>query len=200
MTEILSSIEAALTHAEEMWDALESSEIATVIPVAGRIVKVWRAAHDVRDALFAAKLHAFITDPSLQSPEARERMRERAESEDAKKIGATLLLVVERLNDMQKPTWLAKVFAAYLADEIKASDLRRLMSAIDMAFGDDLITLISSPEAPADEWAPWKRDLAASGLTQTAPIISNFAHDGSEPGHRISELGELFRKAVWDHS
>lgn len=109
MNEILSSIEAVVTHAEETWDALESSEIATVIPVAGHLVKFWRVAHDVRDALFAAKLRVFITDPSLQTSDARARMRERAESEDAKKVGETLLLVVERLNDMQKPLWLAKV-------------------------------------------------------------------------------------------
>src|SRR6266513_2761658 len=102
MTDIPSSIEAVVTHAEETWDALESSEIATVIPVAGHIVKIWRAGHDLRDALFAAKLLSFIRDPSLQTPQARARMRERAESDEAKKFGETLLLVLDRLTDMQK--------------------------------------------------------------------------------------------------
>jgi hypothetical protein len=51
MTELLSSIEAVVTHAEETWDALEGSEIATVIPVAGHLVKLWRVGHDVRDAM-----------------------------------------------------------------------------------------------------------------------------------------------------
>jgi hypothetical protein len=197
MTEILSSIEAAVTRAEETWDALSDSGIGEVIPAAGHIVKIWRVAHDVRDALFAAKLRAFITDPSLQTPEARATMRERAESEEAKKIGETLLLVIERLNDMQKPIWLSKVYAAYLADEIKASDLRRLMSAIDMAFGDDLIELINSPEALVDDSAAWKKNLTASGLIDaltTAPL------NATRRTYFVSEYGRMFRKAVRDHS
>lgn len=197
MTEILSSIEAAVANAEETWDALADSGIAEVIPVAGRIVKIWRAAHDVRDALFAAKLRAFITDPSLQAPEARATMRERAESDEAKKIGETLLLVIEGLNDMQKPIWLSKAYAAYLADEIKASDLRRLMAAIDIAFGDDLIELINSPEMPSDDFAPWKKNLAASGLSDvgvSAPI------GAARTVYHVSQWGMMLRKAVRDHS
>jgi hypothetical protein len=86
-------------------NALASSELATVIPVAGRFVKLWRAAPDFSNTLFAAKLRAFITDPSLQTPEARAKMRERAESPESKKIGETLFLVLERLNDLLKPVW-----------------------------------------------------------------------------------------------
>jgi hypothetical protein len=193
MTDILSSVEQAVTHPEETWDALASSDIATVIPVAGRFVKVWRGIHDFRAALFAAKLRAFITDPSLQTPEARARMRERAESEEAKKIGETLFLVLERLSDLQKPLWLAKVYAAYLAKELKSSDLRRLASAIDTAFGDDLIELISSPETPSDDFVAWKRNLAASGLTEMASMASGLAYN-------VSDWGRMLRKAVRDHS
>jgi hypothetical protein len=125
-------------------------------------------------------------------------MRQRAESEDAKKTGETLLLVIERLNDMQKPTWLAKVFAAYLAGEVRASDLRRLAAAIDTAFGDDLIELITSPERLPDNYVPCKMSFAASGLTEISSIGDVPAN--SRPGYLVSELGEVFRKAVRDHS
>ena len=54
MTDILSFVEQAVTHSEETWDALASSDIATVIPVAKDFVKVWRGFHDLSAALFAA--------------------------------------------------------------------------------------------------------------------------------------------------
>ena len=203
MTDILSFVEQAVTHSEETWDALASSDIATVIPVAKDFVKVWRGVHDLSAALFAAKLRAFITDPSLKTPEARARMRERAESPEGKKIGETLFLILERLNDMQKPIWLAKVYAAYLADELKSSDLRRLASAIDTAFGDDLIELITSPETPADDSAPWKKNLTASGLAEVGVSLEDGLSapiGASRTVYHVSEWGQMLRKAVRDHS
>lgn len=198
VTDLLSPFEQALTRAEELFDALDHSAIAEVIPFAGRVVKLWRAGRRGRDYLFAAKLLSFITDPSLQTPEARKRMRERAESDEAKKIGEALFLILERLSDMQKPTWLAKVYAAYLAGELKASDMRRLASAIDMAFGDDLIELIKSPAemSPADA-EPWKKNLTASGLMNVERLPTLGA---APPQYHVSEWGRMLRKAVRDHT
>lgn len=198
MTEILSSIEQVVTHAEETWDALEHSGIGEIMPVAGHFVKAWRAVRDIRASLFAKKLLEFITNPSLQTPEARARMRERAESLEGKKIGETLFLVLERLTDMHKPLWLAKVYAAYLAGELRGSDLRRLASAIDIAFGDDLIELINSPETPADDFAAWKRSLAASGLTEMGAV--DMVPMSNQPAYLVSDWGRMFRKAVRTHS
>lgn len=198
MTDIPSFVEQAVTHSEEMWDALANSSIAFVIPAAKWLVKGWRGVHDLRADLFARKLLDFITDPSLQTPEARARMKERAESDEAKKTGEALFLILERLSDMQKPTWLAKVYAAYLAGELKSSDMRRLASAIDTAFGDDLIVLINSPAefSPAD-CEPWKRNLTTSGLmnVERLPTLGT-----APPQYHMSELGKMLRKAVRDYS
>ena len=61
-----------------MWDALAGSEIADAIPIAKYFVKGWRAVRDIRASLFASKLLKFITDPSLQTAEARARARQRS--------------------------------------------------------------------------------------------------------------------------
>jgi hypothetical protein len=126
-------------------------------------------------------------------------MRERAESEERKKIGETLFLVLERLTDLQKPLWLAKAYAAYLANELTSSDLRRLASPIDTAFWDDLIELIESPETPGSpmDVVHWKKRLAAAGLTDIqvlAPL------GGTHTTFNVNEWGRMFRKAVRDHS
>jgi hypothetical protein len=107
-----------------------------------------------------------------------------------------LFLVLERLNDFQKPAWLAKAYAAYLANEISASDFRRIASAIDIAFSDDLVALISSNDEISHDYTSWMRTLVTSGFVELrvpAPL-------GGKPGvYGLSKWGKQLRKAVRDH-
>ena len=192
MPNILPSIEESLCDLESVLKALDDSSIGEAIPFVDRAIKIWRAAGKFRDAMLARKLLSFITDPSLQTAEARTRMREQTESEEGKKIGETLFLVLEGLNDMQKPAWLAKAYAAYLASEISASEFRRMASAIDIAFSDDLIALITTAEPSPDDSA-WKQNLVRSGLTSffvLTPI------GGSKTVYHVTNLGKLFQEAM----
>jgi hypothetical protein len=181
-------LEHAIEQGVALFEELEASEVARVIPGIGHFVRVWKKVNDIRSRLLAAKLRKFVTDPSLQSEKAKQRMRERAGSEEAKKIGETLFLVLDKLTDMQKPVLLAKVFAGYLDGEMSASDLRRLCDAIDAAFTDDLMQLLNT----TDESKLWKRYLASSGLTFL--IVGSWG-DSPDP-YELSPLGELFIRTV----
>lgn len=193
MPNILPSIEESLTDLDSVLKALDDSAIGEAIPLVDRAIKIWRAAGNFRDAMLARKLLSFITDPSLQTTEARARMREHTESEEGKKIGEMLFLVLERLNDMQKPTWLAKAYAAYLADEISASDFRRIASAIDMAFCDDLSELITSHEELAYDNDSWMKNLVTSGLVE----LRIPATLGGRPTmYELSKWGKMLRSAA----
>jgi hypothetical protein len=194
---LLDELEAALEHADKIWEAVSHSHVVKEIPVIRQAVALYKTFNDARSALLVSKLQKFVTDPSLQTPEARARMREQSESPDGKKIGEVLLMVLDRLTDMLKPTWLARCYAGFLAGEFGSSDLRRLASAIDMAFGDDLVALLAAPEPiQSNEYAPWKRYLTASGLTEMGaqgPI-------GGKTVFHVTELGTLFRSTVRRHS
>ena len=160
-------LEDALSHAGEIWEAVPHSHVVKEVPIIRQAVALWKTYNDARSALLAAKLEKFVTDSSLRTPEARARMCEQAKSPDAKKIGETLFMVLEKLTDMLKPMWLARCYAGFLAGEFGSSELRRLAAAIDIAFGDDLISLITAPEPiRSNEYAPWRRYLTGSGLTE----------------------------------
>jgi len=195
MTDILSLFVEALTDPASVLDALENSAIGEAIPFVDRIIKFWRVAGKFRDAMLARKLLSFITDPSLQTRATRAQMRERAESDECQKIGETLFFVLERLNDMQKPGWLAKAFAAYLAGEFGESDFRRLAAAIDIAFSDDLIALIMTME-PSPNDSAWKQNLVPSGLTSFFVLIPL---GGSKTVYNVTDLGKMLQKAVRNH-
>lgn len=195
MPNILPSIEESLTDLDGLLKALDDSAIGEAIPFIDRAIKVWRTAGKFRDAVLARKLLSFITNASLQTADARARMREHAESEEGKKIGETPFPVLDRLNDMQKPVWLAKSYAAYLSDEFSASDFRRLASAIDIAFSDDLIALITTAE-PSSNDSAWKQNLVPPGLTSFSVLVPI---GGSKIVYRVTDLGQLFQKAVLAH-
>jgi hypothetical protein len=98
--------------------------------------------------------------------EAREKLRAKAAEspEEAEKVGNTLLLVIERVSDLDKPRLLGQLFIAYLDSVISADDLRRLVHAVDVAFVDDLQKLLRSG-APSSSGAHLEF-LVSSGLSR----------------------------------
>ncbi len=192
-----SLLEDAVEQGDEIWQEIEHCPVTDAIPVIRRFVKIWRGINDIRTRVLAAKLRGFVCDPSLQSPETREQMRQRAESPEGKKIGQTLFMVLERLTDLNKPRWLAKLFAGYLLGELTASELRRLAAAVDLAFGDDLIALLVAREPiRSTEPEDWKQYLAQSGLTELGQVTAV----GGQRYYEVTPLGILVRKVVRAHS
>ena len=55
-----------------------------------------------------------------------------------RRVGNTLILILERLDDLDKPAILAKCFIAYLNDIVTFEEFRRLAIAIDRAYISDL--------------------------------------------------------------
>lgn len=107
-------LEAGLLNAEALARGLADNEAIAAIPIVSTAVKVARGIDDLRSRMFAAKLESFVSDPSLRNSLAADRIKQKfAESPEAgKKIGETLLLVLDRFIDMDKPAMLAKVFVA----------------------------------------------------------------------------------------
>lgn len=136
--ENLSSLGADI--AEVGLDTLLKNGFLKDLPVVGIIFKSLHAAKNIHDRMFIAKVARFMLSLKDVSEKDRERFKERLMQDPKfkKKVGETLCLVLERLDDVDKPEILARVFKAYLADKIGFSDFRRLASAIDIAFIDDL--------------------------------------------------------------
>jgi hypothetical protein len=112
--------------------------------------------------------------------------------DEAKKVGETLFLVIERFVDQDKPELLAKVFVAYLDEVISGIEFRRLAQAIDAAFPDDLKELIASEQTPSSHGAWWKEGLVASGLTR----VQTRGPTGGGIVYHVTPLGELLRKSI----
>lgn len=196
-------LDATMSTAEVLADVAMSGDLIASIPVVGTAIKALRARDSIRDALFAAKLTAFIQ--SLDGMPSRERddMRQRFETdEEAKRAGTTLLLILDRLTDLDKPALIGFLLRRFAASEIDAATLRRLASAVDVAFADDLRDFLTHPlEAtplPTEPEPEYLARLVAAGLTQLGVGVT-WESDGNIV-HSPTKLGHLLHRLVRDPS
>jgi len=189
-------VEASLENIEAVADLVIDNDILRSIPVVGTLLKVIRGTADIRDRLFAAKLLTFLKSIGAVSASAKEKIRERvAESpEEARKVGETLVLLLDRLADIDKTEIIAKVFLAYAYGYIKSGDFQRVAHAIDQAILSDLQILLTSyshdtgKRPPSSE--PFMQALYPSGLTKmvagkTIETLGQFFFEVSPTGNRL---------------
>lgn len=179
-------LEAALENFEAVVDALTDNEMVKAIPVVGTAIKLLRGARDMRDRFFAAKLSRFIEDLDSVSARTKCKIRERLASnpDDARKVGETALIVVERVVAIEKAHLIAVLFLAYVDRQLTAGEFRRLCSAVDQAFLDDLTDFLRRDAVPEKSKEPFMQYLAPTGLTMAIA------------GQNWDDIGELFYKGA----
>lgn len=132
----------ALELAEEVIDAVAGSELMESIPFVAHAVKVLKAKDDINSRILAAKLTKFLEGTSrLDTQKWADRVRE--DSKQTRRIGETLLLVVDKANDLRKPSIAAALFCAFVEGKTTAEDFHRLMHVVDASFVPDLSSLVS---------------------------------------------------------
>jgi len=188
-------LEAALENFESFSDLYIDNEAFSAIPIFGTAFKICKGMDDIRSRIFAAKISAFISEPSLQAPDIKEKLKRKAElPEEANKIGETLFFVLEKITDNEKPGLLAKIFVAYLDGVISNNELRRLAQAVDLAFIDDMKDLLL--DASVDPYrlrGEWPESLLVSGLTTTYVISMS---GSAQQDYKLTKLGLSFKRAI----
>lgn len=187
MSDEHSLIEASLELAEVGFDQFLTSDLAKDIPVVGTAIKVCRAADHIRNRLYASKLKAFIEKAESIPEEKKAEFKKKITSSPDKfnKLGENLLLLLERLSDVDRPIIMAVLFLAFLDDLIDQNTLRRLWDAIADAYVDDIKTLLGCPTAVADNLH--LRYLYRTGLTELE-TGSTYGSIGKVT-YKVSDLG-----------
>lgn len=175
-------LEVALDSAEVLIDQYIKNDVVKEIPVLGTALKVVKAAADIRDRMFAAKIGKFLSAldsvPDKQKDNLRAKLK--SEPEEVNRVGEVILFTLDRLSDLNKPEIISKIFLAYVDGYLKGSDFRRIVETIDIAFIDDLNKFFSIHNPPKKSQEPYLRYLSRTGLTEVVA------------GKNISEAGELY--------
>ncbi len=103
------------------------------IPVVGFLHKAWKTACAIPTYLFMKKMIRFLCELKDVSPEERRSQLAKLDvvPGEKEKVGEAVLLLLDRLNDMEKAGMMGRAFKAYLLGKISMEQLRSLDYAID---------------------------------------------------------------------
>lgn len=173
-------------------DIFIENDLLKDFPFIGTVVKMAYASKTVSDKLFLSKMEKFLFHYEQVSEKEKEAMIAKLSLNDAdrKRTSETLILLIDRIGDMDKPYYLACCFVAYINGKIKFDDFTRLGNAIDLGYSPDLRDFLSHPD---DESCMDK--LLRTGLTEISKEGVSITYSGVSPVELStikSELGELF--------
>lgn len=101
------------------------------VPLLGTVIGAIRTAGSIRDLLLVKKLGRFIR--ALQAVPLHERKafdRSLGSVEERHRIGESLLLLLDRLDDMSKPELIGRLFQAYIRTEIDFPAFQQMATSI----------------------------------------------------------------------
>lgn len=118
--------------------ALESG-ILRDIPVIGMLTGLMKSGRDIKRALFNRKVAIFLKELSSISIQDRQKFINQFDSKEKQhEFGQTVLLLLDRAEDMKKPHLIAKIIYAYILGKINESDAFRLCAMINRCYTQDL--------------------------------------------------------------
>lgn len=187
----------AVDWAEFGLDALLKEGVLKDAPMLGAVVKICAISKTIRDRLFVRKVWDFLRAcPKFTEAEKEAFVREHLnEPKKAQRLGDAVVLILDKLDDLEKPEMLAKVFGAFVRRQISYDAFRRLSAGIDIASAEDLKALGGKPIVPESLAEPYPTGLVRCGFAHW--ILKGNAL-GSRVGQaaEISELGRLFAKCT----
>lgn len=118
--------------AEAGLDQLLEDGIVKDIPILGTLIRLQTSIGLVRDYIFTKKVARFLVGLAEINPSERTKFLKGVEQRnETEKLGETLLLLLDRLDDFTKPVLLAKIFRAYIQRGFDLSTFRRLAKVVD---------------------------------------------------------------------
>lgn len=159
-------------------DSVLKEGVLQDLPVVATLTGIWKTGRSIRDLLFLKKLASFLIELKNINPGDRTEMIRRLEEDDCftQRVGESVILLLERLDHLDKPTLVGRAFRAYCEGFIDAEQLQRMNQVIDRAFMPDLQQLERHlREGGEGIPAPIQQGLADCGLAWTPPNMASTA-------------------------
>lgn len=123
-------------------DILSESEIIKDIPILGIYYKAFSAVQKIEDYRFTKKILKFLFELKTIDLKTKEKFIEKIEANDSEKdVGEKLLLIIHRLDEINKATIIGKLFLATIGEQIELNDFLRLSRIVEQTFLEDLLVL-----------------------------------------------------------
>lgn len=113
-------------------DSITEDELILKIPIVGLIVGLYKTTVSIRDRIFLAKMISFLKQLEGVSSIEKVKFVQKINTEPKfkKRVGENLLLIIEKLDDIEKADLLAKVFCEYMVGRIDFVKWQRFANII----------------------------------------------------------------------
>jgi hypothetical protein len=190
-------VDTSVELLEALGDQFVDNSLLKDIPILGTAVNIARLGKSITDRIFLAKVSKFIFSLSEVEEIEKQKFYGQLESDQRrrKKTGEVIVLILDRFDDLEKSEILAKVFISHIKGVISFDQFRKLASAIDLAYIEDLRQLVDSKALSAIDMQDSLQGLLRTGLTA-------ISKQGVSVGGVVclsintTDLGELFIKIM----
>jgi len=191
-------------YGELALDQVLSDEAVKKIPVIGTLINITQLGYTIKDHIFTKKVLKFLFElESIGYTEKKEFIDEvNYNPKFRTKVGEHLVLILERIDDLEKPAILGRLFKSTLNKQIPYETFLRLSSILIRSFSPDLIALKDfSNTGKISKIA--KENLANQGLLSVEiiqgkksveTILGVEQTDVNELEYRTNSLSELLIK------
>jgi hypothetical protein len=171
------------------------------LPVIGTVVRLGKTLHSIRDFFFVKKVWAFLKGVNEIPYKQRKAFVDKLKKDEKyeHRAGETITMLLDRYDNLQKPSFMAKLLGAYAQGEIDFSEFLRLSTAIDRAFIDDLNDLLNYFSGKDIETERVKRSLYTSNLSDFFVMSEEtFKKSGLEfpQVYAFNRLAERFARII----
>jgi len=177
-------------------DAFLDGGLIEDVPFIGTLMKLKNIGVGVREYLFTKKLLKFLNRINEVSRDDINKFIDKMEddSDKKKKVGETLLLLIERMDEVEKSELLGNAFRSYLCRKINYEEFFRMGRAIDRCMVADL-KFVHNYERATDAFPDAAFDLSSCGLIEMVgmPTIRT---ESSRNQYKITDYGKLFINSV----
>jgi hypothetical protein len=169
-------------HAEVIVDRILKDGLLKDIPIISTITGAAKTLIAVRDYLLVVKLVRFLQGINITEGERAHFEKSIGEDPQYRRtVGQNLLMLIDSLDDVTKADMVAKLFKAFLRDDITYNEFLRFASVVERAFIGDLNGFLS-------DWADHNRQglyakrLYKLGLAEITFETEPFLPDNAERG------------------
>ncbi|WP_118976423.1 hypothetical protein [Taibaiella koreensis] len=130
-------------------DSVLKDGLLKEIPIIGSVINVFNLSKKIKESFEASKILKFLIAVEGIPQEKIDQFKEKLENDKTRNyVGGQILLIIARLNEIDKATSIGKLFKLYIENGITQSDFFRLSHMISDAFLDDFVVLEMYTQAP----------------------------------------------------
>ena len=135
------SIELTTEIGELTIDQFIDNELLRDIPFFSLFYKSFKTISGLKEAIFAMKVYKFLKEFEAIKLDDKQNFTQKISSDkkERTKIGQTLIIILDKLDELSKTQMIAKLFGAYIKSELTQSEFIHLCSIVQISYLDYLL-------------------------------------------------------------